>query len=148
MTTNTDELIDFSRYLLDKTTNHQYIHKNQALRTSLQKSYYAAYHECKLLGDKLPMPEDPKTGAHERLIQQLKKVPIASAGTRQNAARIRTVSNWLSQARTLRCKADYSLDVEIDEREIQQHLNYIHKILRDLPTIVNDLTPQQKTSNT
>ncbi|WP_137169608.1 hypothetical protein [Marinomonas sp. FW-1] len=145
--TATDELIEFSKYLFNETTIEDYAHTNQALRTCIHKSYYAAYHECKLLGDKLPETENINTGSHDRLIQRLKNVPVASAGNKKNAKRIKTISLWLLQAKTLRCKADYSLDSEIDVREIEQHDINVRKILRDLPTIVHDLTPQQKTSN-
>lgn len=145
--TATDELIEFSKYLLNEATIENYEHKNQALRTCIHKSYYAAYHECKLLGDKLPQAEKTNTGSHDRLIQQLKNVPINSAGNRKNALRIKTISGWLFQAKTLRCKADYSLDSQIDTREIEQHNIIVNKILRDLPIVVSDLAPQQKTSN-
>jgi hypothetical protein len=145
--TATDELIEFSKYLFNQTTIEDYAHTNQALRTCIHKSYYAAYHECKLIGDKLPQAENTDTGLHERLIQQLKNVPVASAGNKKNAKRIKTISLWLLQAKILRCKADYLLDSEIDVREIEQHNINVKKILRDLPIIVNDLTPQQKTSN-
>jgi uncharacterized protein (UPF0332 family) len=146
--TATDELIEFSKYLFNETTIEDYPYTNQALRTCIHKSYYAAYHKCKLLGNKLPQAENINTGLHEQLIQQLKNVPTSSAGNKKNAKRIKTISGWLLQAKILRCKADYSLDSEIDAREIEQHNITVQKILRDLPAIVNDLTPQQITSNT
>lgn len=83
-------------------------------RTSVSRSYYAAFHEAESLAKDLKAPSPKKTdqGAHsqlfDRLLQASHPLPDAEKGLLRSAlSKLRTLRDW-------RTDADYRLNMSFD----------------------------------
>ncbi|MEE8396046.1 MAG: hypothetical protein V3S29_08330, partial [bacterium] len=65
-------------------------------RSSASRAYYAAYHFCKPLAERLPEGRSSRRGSHQRLIDRLRKHAVR-ARTSQKDRQIRDIGGFLGK---------------------------------------------------
>jgi uncharacterized protein (UPF0332 family) len=107
--------IQYGDFMLSAESMHQAASAEIDFRNSVSRAYYAAFHSCLPIGDKLPGFADEIGGEHARLISKLEGKAVC-AKTRNQDMSIRSVGYLLRQVRQLRVEADYKLDAHVDSR--------------------------------
>jgi uncharacterized protein (UPF0332 family) len=92
-------------------------------RCSASRHYYVAYHKAKGLID-API-SGISAGVHEQLIQTL----LNGFSGEKNVKDYKVIAYKLKAAKTLRAKADYSLDVDFTDSELETLVGYVDFIL-------------------
>jgi uncharacterized protein (UPF0332 family) len=102
-------------------------------RSSVSKSYYAAFHFCLNFANQFRLPDSVKSnfGKHEKLIRRFTEY----SGERENE--LRKVGHYLRLARDNRVDADYALSSEFGIKTAEQNVSY-YSLIKD--TINNSFT--------
>ncbi|WP_049237266.1 hypothetical protein [Moraxella canis] len=95
-------------------------------RSYINRSYYAIFHNLRLVMNNAGIATDKfKTGSHQNLFYSLDELAKNDKNLRKIAIKYR---NFL----TLRHKADYALDDDIEWHDVKQ----VQKYLDDLPSMI------------
>lgn len=113
MSTSSIEILDLSRSLIAQK-------EEVSFRAAASRAYYAAFHACKPIADKLPI-SSANGGVHNRLIASLADAPDQSL--RKAAAR-------LKMAKDTRVTADYHLGEDFTELDAISAIRKAEDILR------------------
>lgn len=99
------------------------------LRASVSRSYYAAFHWCSAAADRYcePLPASAlKVGMNERVY-----VRLSSCSRNPNLeGKLRLLAEQAKKLRDLRTKADYSLQVKVDNRDATHGLGLAAQVQR------------------
>ena len=85
-----------------------------AHRSAASRSYYGAFHRCKVLADMLPDPVKPK-GMHDRAVRAMSEYPV-SAANKNTAMAIRALGGVMLRCKSLRTKADYDIHLPFSKQ--------------------------------
>lgn len=96
-----------------------------ALRTSISRAYYAAFHQAQATAQKYTFkPNLNSASSHQDVIDFL-----AGFGDKD----YRTTANYLKLARNLRKKADYQLSDPITTQDAQTCIQYAQQVFKLCP---------------
>lgn len=136
MDADINDLMLFAEHALQAQSNSE--HKNQYLRTSLHKAYYAAYNTCKPIASKLPKPER-KSGVHQTVINTFKQAGRTYNLDQNN--QLKLLAMLLQQAKEERTLADYKLNIPVNEPQVQAQLTKAKDIIELSKAIDGFVTP-------
>ena len=92
--------------LFDLAESPEHEDSEVQLRNSSGRAYYAAYHRCLSIGERLGLQFE-ESGAHRNLIDTL---------TKNSNMKLKSIGYLLEQCRRLRVKADYDIDLEYGKK--------------------------------
>lgn len=109
-----------------------------AVRASISRSYYAAFHAMLPVAETLPksekMPKSAYEVSHHELSERLREWKAADQAQQgRSAAAIAFRS--MERARKLRIKADYKLDDRLDAREAHEQIVRAQQLVRHAATL-------------
>ncbi len=113
-----------------------YLHKGGFLRESASRAYYSMHHAAKALLDL--RDKHPKT--HAGVISQFGEEFVKTGYVEK------IYGEMLSQAETLRAKADYDIGRKITEEEVEEVLNSCKDFLEKISKIGEVIERESKTS--
>ncbi len=96
------------------------------LRNAAGRAFYAAYHSCLPLCDRLESGPDLREGTHRRIIRLLSDYHGPDESI---SRRIRALGVMYKQVRDLRSKADYEIDSDFTEGEAEMVLGTVKRIV-------------------
>lgn len=106
------------------------------LRESIVAAYYAVFHECRLLAERLANHAGmgARSGSHVEVISKLSRYPANNAEQLPQAVvlRIRSLGYLLKECRDQRSVASYQLDDTISQDIQQRHADNVTKLLSTL----------------
>ena len=127
MPTTSEGFVTFAE-TLDKSTGEA------ALRASVSRAYYGAYHRCLEWEKQLPALGSrigPDGGIHQQLINRLKNPAPESNSV---AMKSRSLAYRLVQLKVNRVSADYHLDVLLTDAQVESAIVNARQLLNDYPT--------------
>ena len=99
------------------------------LRNAASRAYYAAYHQCRPLGQGLSLPSSPdQGGVHRKLIDTL---------TGASNRKLKSLGYRLEQCRKLRVMADYVIGSEFLPQDAWTALAQCSKILSEADSMLS-----------
>ncbi|EDN67866.1 bacteriophage protein [Beggiatoa sp. PS] len=118
------------------TSAQQQIQENSEVgyRNAASRSYYCAFHLCRMLLEKLPQSQDNIGTSHQKIIDAL---------FLSSDKRLKSLGNQLKMARQLRHKADYKVDTKFTRYEASRVLSYVQKIVLEVDNILQSLQQEE-----
>ena len=120
MGVNPTELIELAEELIGTATEVSY-------RAAASRAYYSIFHNGRLLAGALPGNYPRASGSHNRILKKLKDFPLGEL-ERGIVLSIRRVGLLMSQARSIRTKADYYIIDDVSRSEAERVIDYARSI--------------------
>jgi len=96
-------------------------------RNSASRAYYSSFLEARYFAEKLPEVPENKSGAHGKVIEKYTE-HLIKEGSQGYDKTVRSIGHMLTQAKTLRTKADYYIDEDYSEKNAEQTVGVAKKI--------------------
>ncbi len=99
-------------------------------RNAASRAYYAAFHLCRILLEKLPNSPDNIGTSHQRIIDAL---------LFSNDKKLKSLGNKLKVTKELRHKADYKVNVKFTRYDASRTLSHVQKISLEFEELLQSL---------
>lgn len=106
-------------------------------RTAANRAYYAAFHYCNTVANSLPQVDLQGRVSHVQLIRLLKDHEIKEE-SRDKDVKIRTLGNFLNEAKPLREHADYRISEDFRRTKAERMILIAAKIAEIVSEIGRD----------
>jgi uncharacterized protein (UPF0332 family) len=117
MSISPDDLLSLARELAN--------HDNEVYwRDAASRAYYSAFHWCQQISQTLPEPryDSNVKGIHDYLIKKFQD----AGGTHKN--QLKAIAFMLKEARDVRVKADYNVQVSFSKQKTGENIGYAERI--------------------
>jgi uncharacterized protein (UPF0332 family) len=105
-------------------------------RAAASRAYYAAFHACAEIANRIPEIAVNKGGVHARIVR---KLVLFSGQQVDLQKRVRTLGHDLSKAKDSRTRADYHIGGEFTPRDVSMTLKVATQVVANALVLASEI---------
>lgn len=124
MSTTPEDFYQFAKGVLQASGSSEF-----ELRNASSRAYYAAFHCCKAVSDRYPLPPTSvQGGSHKILYAQFESLPVGNGHPPENT-KIKQMAYIAKSMKSIREAADYAINEGFDLDDAKQQLHDAKKVI-------------------